>query len=463
MDRPDSLATRSAGLPDECEAFRRLDGPPITHGDLRVARASGPLRRLAGGSVAVWMTDDLATSVAIALLDGVASRMLLLPAGSTADERRRHLATASVTVIIADRPNVAADEGASEIIAIRDVVELLAPAATAGARPSGAGPTEWLIPTSGTTGEPKVVAHSVASLTRTIKARPTGHVWGLSYGVTRFAGLQVLLHTLLSGDPLIVMRPGLDVAQRIDTLVRLGCTALSATPSLWRRILMSPGADALTVRQITLGGEIADDAILGALARRWPDARITHIYGSTETGIGFSVQDGRAGFPASWLPEAPNGVGLAVSEQGILRVRPIGADQRMLDGTRLVEADGFIDTGDRVRRDGDRYLFLGRDNGAINVGGNKVQPEEVERVLLTCPGVRLASVRGRPSPIMGMVVEALVVQDPSLPTDLGRRMEIADFCRERLPAHGVPTIVRIVESIELTEAGKTARTVKATA
>jgi acyl-CoA synthetase (AMP-forming)/AMP-acid ligase II len=196
------------------------------------------------------------------------------------------------------------------------------------------------------------------------------------------------------------------------------------------------------------------------VARRWPRARVTHIYASTEAGVGFSVRDGHAGFPAAWLEHPPAGVDLAVDGRSVLQIRPLDAGQRRLDGPPLFDDVGFIDTGDVVRRDGDRYLFVGRENGAINVGGSKVQPEQVEQALRDCPGVQLAWVRGRPSPITGMIIEAQIVQDASFPTDFARRKEIADFCREVLPTHAVPTVIRFVDHLELNQAGKTLRAVE---
>ena len=322
--------------------------------------------------------------------------------------------------------------------------------------------TEWLIPTSGTTGKPKVVAHPFRSLTRTIRtdrAVPDRHVWGLAYGITRFAGVQVLLQSQLSGSPLIIPPPDADLAGRVRAFAELGCTALSATPTMWRQILMTPAAAGLDLQQITLGGEIANDAILRALARRWPRCA-DHPYLCVHRSGRRLLGQGRSGwFPGHWLDHPPDGVRLAVDGRSVLRIRPIDAGQRLLDGPPLFDEQGFVDTGDVVRREGDRYLFLGRENGAINVGGSKIQPEQVEQILLECPGVQLAWVRGRPSPITGMVVEAHIVQDASLPTDLARRKEIADFCRQGLPAHAVPTVIRFVDHIELNQAGKALRPV----
>ena len=83
--------------------------------------------------------------------------------------------------------------------------------------------------------------------------------------------------------------------------VREGVNAMSATPTLWRKILMSDASRSLALRSITLGGEIADQQVLSTLASTYPSARIRHIYASTEAGTGFSVTDGKAGFPVSFL------------------------------------------------------------------------------------------------------------------------------------------------------------------
>ena len=67
---------------------------------------------------------------------------------------------------------------------------------------------------------------------------------------------------------------------------------------------------------------------------------------------------------------------------GSLRIRSPRLASRYI-GTQqsLVDKDGFVDTGDIVERRGDRYYFVGRKDGVINVGGLKVHPEEVEAVI----------------------------------------------------------------------------------
>jgi acyl-coenzyme A synthetase/AMP-(fatty) acid ligase len=320
--------------------------------------------------------------------------------------------------------------------------------------------TQWLLATTGTTGTPKLVGHSLTSLTRTTKTDVNlgaSMRWGLLYDFTRFAGLQVVLQALLSGSALIAPDPGSPLKQQITDLVSGGCTHLSATPTLWRKILMTMGSEKLDLKQVTLGGEIADQRILTALKKRYPGARVTHIYASTEAGVGFSVSDGLAGFPATFLENPPAGIELRIHE-GHLQVRNPHVHGKYLGtGESFADEDGFVETGDLVERHGDRISFLGRASGVINVGGNKVHPERVERVLLEHPGVAEAKSYSRKSPITGALVAADVV---ACETDLGPaelRSVLLKHCSERLARHEVPATLQFVEDLDINESGKISR------
>ena len=123
----------------------------------------------------------------------------------------------------------------------------------------------------------------------------------------------------------------------------------------------------------------------------------------------------------------------------------------------LSDADGFVDTGDVVTRRGDRYVFAGRRGGIINVGGLKVNPEEVEAAINAHAGVRMSLVHARKSPLTGAIVAADVVLREGK-TDYGvLREEILEACRAKLERHKVPAILRFVPSLPLTPGGKLLR------
>jgi acyl-coenzyme A synthetase/AMP-(fatty) acid ligase len=228
---------------------------------------------------------------------------------------------------------------------------------------------------------------------------------------------------------------------------------------------MSPNARAITPRYVRLSGEIADQTILNALRSFYPQASVGHAFASTEAGVGFEVNDGLEGFPASMVdaPGDARDVDVEIRvDDGSLRIRSARNARRYVgeEHATLADDDGFVDTGDMVERRNDRYYFLGRRSGIINVGGLKVYPEEVEAAITRHPSVRMSMVRSRRSPITGSLVAADVV----LKTEPGAAGATADFkreilqlCHESLAPHKIPATIRFVPALEIAAAGKLAR------
>lgn len=445
----DALAGFADGLP-----LWVIAGAELTAGDLKrgLAAHSDALAALAGRAVAVTAAEPARLAALLLALDGLCRALLLLPADLPAERVAEFTRRAGAEFLVTAPADAAADlfTAAWQPSAFDRAPQTAEP-----------GPTRWIIPTSGTTGEPKLVSHTLATLTRTV--RPAGDAglrprWGLLYDLARFAGLQVFFQSFLTGAPLIFTDPAGALPEQVAALAAGECTALSATPTLWRKLLMSGAGGRLPLQQITLGGEIADAAILAALARAYPGARITHIYASTEAGVGFSVRDGREGFPADYLARPPRGIEIAVDADGALLLRPATGGQRFVDGAAALSDDrGWINTGDLVRREGDRFLFLGRANGAINVGGNKVFPEEVERVICQVEGVALALVRPRRSSITGALVEAVVVPAAGVADRKALARAVQAHCRAQLPAFKTPAIVTVSDALETATTGKIMR------
>jgi acyl-coenzyme A synthetase/AMP-(fatty) acid ligase len=178
-------------------------------------------------------------------------------------------------------------------------------------------------------------------------------------------------------------------------------------------------------------------------------------FASTEAGVGFEVRDGRAGFPASMSAERGSHAEIKVTN-GSLHLRSDAAASRFLGDARPVAAaDGFVDTEDMVELRDDRYVFVGRRSGIINVGGLKVHPEEVEAFINQQKGVRVALVRARKNPITGSVVVADVVADREAGPDLAE--DILQACRRVLPRHKVPTAIRLVATLGVSTTGKLGR------
>jgi len=417
----------------------------------------GRCGEFSGRSVLVETGSQLTAALALMELDGVARRLVLYPPDLAAEHAALVIASAEVDAIISDHaaPELESDAVRSRITCSRKIEP-----ASSDRTPRHR--TEWILLTSGTTGSPRMVVHSLSSLAggieRAMPASPM--VWSTFYDIRRYGGLQIFLRAVLGGTSLVL--PGARESTA-DFLLRAGrhkLTHISGTPSHWRRALMSPAARSIEPQYIRLSGEIADQPILDHLLAFYPHTRVAHAFASTEAGVAFEVGDGRAGFPASLIGQSGD-VEVKV-EDGSLRIRSRRTAARYLgdEERRLAGEDGFIDTGDMVELRGDRYHFVGRRDGVINVGGIKVHPEEVEAVINCHPRVRMSLVRARKNPVTGALVVADVVlraeQDGAGP-ERHPEAEILQFCRDVLPRHKVPAGIRVVPELTLSATGKMVR------
>ena len=432
--------------------------------DLAAGSALGDrLRELRGRCVLLWTRDQLAAAIALIEIDGVARRLVLCPPDLDPAHLPYVVETAQVDAIVTDRP-------VEEVGGLS--VECVVPCerATRGAkveRPATS-ETEWILFTSGTTGVPKMVVHTLASLTGAIN--PTGNlagpvVWATFYDIRRYGGLQILLRALSGGGSLLLASTGETTESFIERAKTHGVTHITGTPSHWRRALMTPGVRSLSPMYARLSGEIADQAVIDHLQATFPLARVAHAFASTEAGVAFEVTDGLAGFPATLLgPREGTDVRLKV-ENDTLRIRSSRTALRYLGNVKetLLDADGFVDTGDVVEQRAGRWYFVGRRGGIINVGGLKIHPEEVEAVINRHPGVRMSLVTARKNPITGAIVAADVVlaldEDRALdaPTIESTKAEILAACRRALPAHKVPASIRVVNALQVSASGKLGR------
>jgi acyl-CoA synthetase (AMP-forming)/AMP-acid ligase II len=287
-------------------------------------------------------------------------------------------------------------------------------------------------------------------------------LWGTFYDIRRYGGLQILLRALLGGGSMLLSSARESASDFLLRAAARGVTHLLGTPTHWRNALMSPSARRLALQYVRLSGEIADQAVLDHLRAFYPAAAIVHAFASTEAGVGFEVGDALAGFPASLIGRDGAGVEMKVKD-GSLRIRSARTAARYL-GSRsetLPDADGFVDTGDIVELRGERYYFVGRRDGVINVGGQKVHPEEVEAVINSHPQVRISQVRAKKNAIMGALVVADVVLngETGAANARGKGLEhaILEHCRAALPRHKVPAAINFVSSLAVAPTGKIVR------
>jgi acyl-coenzyme A synthetase/AMP-(fatty) acid ligase len=444
---------------------RFLRGAEASASSAELVRGSilgGRRDELRGCSVLLAIKDQLTTGLALIELDGIARRIVLSPPDLPAGHISSVMATAAVDAVVSNR--AALEPDASDVGCFITCSPAIAPADPPGPR---CHQTEWILLTSGTTGLPKLVVHSLSSLTAPIKigsALGNPAVWSTFYDIRRYGGLQIFLRAVLGGGSMVLSSAAESTGDFLTRAGAYGVTHISGTPSHWRRALMSPLARRIAPQYVRLSGEIADQAVLDHLRAVYPEAGIAHAFASTEAGVAFEVGDGLSGFPVSLIGQQGAEVEMKV-EDGSLRIRSARAASGYLgnEGRTLADEAGFVDTGDMVELRGDRYYFIGRGDGIINVGGRKVHPEEVEAVINRHPSVQMSLVKARKNPITGEIVVADVVARRAFGTSGATaetealKSEILKACRGALAAHKVPVAIHFVPSLAVAGSGKLAR------
>jgi acyl-coenzyme A synthetase/AMP-(fatty) acid ligase len=432
----------------------------VSLGDLLHSTSlAGRLEELAGRTVLLGIKDQLTAALAIIELDGVARRLILCPPDVSFNDYSMIVKTADVDAIVSDQSTEL-----TEKLPVSLQVRAGSTMSPTKEIETDRAATEWVLLTSGTTGIPKMVVHTLSSLTAAIKSNKHQEpdvIWGTFYDIRRYGGLQIFLRAILGNGSIVLSGIGEPPSDHLNRLRDHGVTHLTGTPSHWRRALMSPGARGIAPRYARLSGEVADQTILNMLHAFYPQAAVGHAFASTEAGVAFEVDDGLAGFPANFL-DVPGEVEIKI-EDNSLRVRSTRTAKYFLgtQASAVTDSEGFVDTGDIVELRGDRYYFLGRRTGVINVGGLKVYPEEIEALLNRHPAIRMSCVRSHRNPITGsLVIADVVLKHNAESSELGAsrlKNEILQICRKELPRHKVPAVLNFVPALNFAASGKMAR------
>lgn len=225
-------------------------------------------------------------------------------------------------------------------------------------------------------------------------------------------------------------------------------------PAVWRRILdATADVDVSSVEWALTGTSAVGTELLAEIRSRFPGARTTVNYGSTETGRSVALgHDDLFGKPGSVGVPIP-GVRARLDEGELLL-----ATDRVMSGyfdlpeeTAAVLDDGWYRTGDLAEIDDEGYIsIVGRRKEVIRTGGETVAPAEVEAVISTHPSVLEAAVIGLPDPEWGELVCAVVVARPAAgaPTVADLRAHIG----ERLAPFKHPRRVVTVDRLPRTAA-----------
>ncbi len=333
------------------------------------------------------------------------------------------------------------------------------------ARPllSGAG---TIIFTSGSTGLPKGVVLSADRQADKLDMI-RGEI-GFEAGQSMLVGLQLTFSfgqwttwlTLLGGGT-AHLRRRFDPERMLEEMAALNVDRWPVVPTMMRRVLTEPGADAESGWSGTVmaGGE----PLPAALGHRWldmhPATRLGDIFGLTETGTcDFFVKPEEYRQDAGSIGRAGLGIDWRLDDAGGLEIRSPFAMLGYLDDpekTAETLRDGYIATGDLAETDKEgRVRLIGRAKDLVVRAGNKIAPLEVEAALLAEPTVGAALVAGVPDAQNGEAVVAALVPAPGKVIDLDR---LRAALSERLERYKVPDRFMVLEDLPGGATGKADR------
>ncbi|WP_315264403.1 AMP-binding protein [Tannerella forsythia] len=340
--------------------------------------------------------------------------------------------------------------------------------------------------TSGTSGEPKMVAHDFLyplghiatacywhnldenSLHLTIADTGWGKaVWGKLYGQW-IAGATVFVYDHEKFTP----------ADMLQMIQRHKITSLCAPPTIFRFLIREDLTkyDLSSLQYCTIAGEALNPAVFDTFYKL-TGIKLMEGFGQTETTLTICTFPWTAPKPGSMgLPNPqydidllrPDGTKAEDGEQGQIVVqtgdaKPVGLFQayyRDPERTREAWHDGIYYTGDVAWRDEDGYYwFVGRSDDVIKSSGYRIGPFEVESALMTHPSVVECAITGVPDEIRGQVVKATIVLSKEYKDRAGEELvkEIQNHVKRVTAPYKYPRIVEFVDELPKTISGKIRR------
>ncbi len=323
--------------------------------------------------------------------------------------------------------------------------------------------------TSGTTAQPKMVAHTHASY-------PIGHLstmyWiGLqstdihlnmsSSGWAKHAWSCVFAPWNAGATVVVHAAPRFDAAALLRVLVDCGVTTFCAPPTVWRMLVQENlSTYEHMLREVVAAGEPLNPQVIEQVQSAW-GLTVRDGYGQTETTAQIGNPPGQRVKPGSMGRPLPGYeivlVDPATGEPGgdgeicvELSPRPVGVMSGYADDDDLTSdavRDGVYHTGDMASRDEEGYLtYIGRSDDVFKASDYRISPFELESVLVEHPAVVEAAVVPSPDPVRLAVPKAFVALAPGYEPSRELAGEILSFAREHLAPY---KRIRRIEFAEL--------------
>lgn len=294
---------------------------------------------------------------------------------------------------------------------------------------------------SGSTGKPKAILHALPQLLE--KFRTPRHCYRTVTFLLfdHIGGFNTLMYTMANLG-CVVAPDDRSVTSVCRAIERHKAELLPTSPSFLNLLLLGESHrdfDLSSLKLITYGTEVMPERTLVLLSEAFPNVRLQQTYGLSELGILRS----KSASNQSLLVQVGGEDYETKVVDGTLRIRAKCSMLGYLNAPSPFDEEGWFNTGDSVIQEGDYYRILGRVTEIINVGGQKVYPAEVEKVIAEIPDFTDVAVMGEPHMLMGNVVVATVQMAVPLPAAEVKR-KIVDHCRGRLQPFMIPAKVKVV-------------------
>ena len=332
----------------------------------------------------------------------------------------------------------------------------------------------YLIYTSGTTGEPKgvPVSHDMVEFTTKNIIDVLGYsetdIDVIPLPLYHSFGLGCLHTSIFAGSTVVLLKNADNLENILESVKKYNATSLAAVPAtltkflrLDRKILDNclqglrliitnstsiPKNTVKEIKDILKGGNLATYYGLTEASRSTfmifnEDSNLHESVGKPAPGVNIKIDDEHKG----------------ESEFGEILVKGKNVIKQYWNNEKADKniEDGWLRTGDVGYFDDDGYLFLkGRNDEVINIGGEKIVPQDIEQVVRQIPGVEDSAAFGIPHEVFGQTIKLVVKKAANSDLD---KLVILTHCMNNLEKFKIPSKIEFVDSIPKNEYGKVKR------
>jgi acyl-coenzyme A synthetase/AMP-(fatty) acid ligase len=309
---------------------------------------------------------------------------------------------------------------------------------------------------SGTTGTPKMMFHEFCKLFKILE-QPTKRQRDIKILLflmfDHIGGINTLLNCIKDGSTIII--PTLRTPDYIINLIdKYNINVLPTTPTFLNLLLINITNNFEKINSLKLisyGTERMPESVLINLKRHLPHVKLLQTFGTSETGILKTVSKNSNSL---YFKIDDDRYDYKIVDDVLFIKSTMNINGYLNQDSDKFDKDGWYNTGDIVKVDDDGFLMvIGRVNEIINVGGLKVMPTEIEKVLMEFDGLLDCIVYGEFNALTGQMVSSKIVLDNSKFRNINEisiKKIIKNYCSLKLDKYKVPVKIVFVDKIEFT-------------